>query len=268
MQEAGFARYPQLEPNSKSIMKTKLTLFVAVFAVALFGMGCASVKITKEQLQNGLVAYYPFDENAKDESGNNYHGFLEGPTSTTNRFGQPNQAIAFDGPKDGVSLPNQVFNGLEAFTFTMWLNLDAPNKSQTILSLANTNDDNAVMIHFKNGSLHIYVTHQEERRSLSVSEDIFEHNWRQIAVAREFSSATIKVYVDGVQKSNLAFTKTGALAVDPGGAWLGQDQDSVGGGFETYQALKGSLDDVRIYNRALSAEEVKALYDLEKPKGK
>ena len=38
----GFARYPQLEPNSKPMKKTKLTLFVAVLAVALFGMGCAS----------------------------------------------------------------------------------------------------------------------------------------------------------------------------------------------------------------------------------
>ena len=42
--------------------------------------------------------------------------------------------------------------------------------------------------------------------------------------------------------------------------------DSRGKGY--WQFLLGSIDDVRIYNRALSAEEVKALYDLEKPKSK
>ena len=44
MKKAGFARYPKLEPNSKSMKKTKLTLFVTVLTAALFGMGCASAK--------------------------------------------------------------------------------------------------------------------------------------------------------------------------------------------------------------------------------
>jgi len=44
MQEAGFACYPQLEPDSKSMMKTKLTLFVTAIAAALFFGGCASTE--------------------------------------------------------------------------------------------------------------------------------------------------------------------------------------------------------------------------------
>ena len=54
------------------MMKTKLTLFVAVLAAALFGMGCAS-----SSLNNGLVAYYPFNGNANDESGNQLHGTVQ-----------------------------------------------------------------------------------------------------------------------------------------------------------------------------------------------
>ena len=82
MQEAGFARNPQLEPNSKSMMKTKLTLFVTVLAVALFGMGCASSSLNK-----GLVAYYPFNGNAKDESGNGNDGEVNGATLGADRNG-------------------------------------------------------------------------------------------------------------------------------------------------------------------------------------
>ena len=245
-------------------MKTKLTLFVAVLAVALFGMGCSS-------LDKGLVAYYPFNGNAKDESGNDFHGLMEGPTSTTNRFGQSSQAITFDGADDRVSLPNQVFHGLEALTFSTWLNLDSATQKplQTILSLANKNDDNALVLTFEGISFTIQnSTQQNQRRSPSVSVDAFVHRWRQIVVTKMPSSEPYKVYVDGVLKSNLTMQENDVLVVDPGGAWLGQDQDAVGGGFDSDQALKGSLDDVRIYNRALSAEEVKALYDLEKPKAK
>ena len=55
-------------------MKTELTLFVAVIAVALFGMGCASTETNSDPLKNGLVTYYPFDGNAKDSSGNGLDG--------------------------------------------------------------------------------------------------------------------------------------------------------------------------------------------------
>ena len=48
--------------------------------------------------------------------------------------------------------------------------------------------------------------------------------------------------------------------------WIGADQDAVGGGWQSGQAVHGSIDDVRIYDRALSASEVLALYNLEKPK--
>ena len=47
-------------------MKTKLTLFITALAAALFGMGCASTK--PAFVSDGLVAYYPFNGNAKDES--------------------------------------------------------------------------------------------------------------------------------------------------------------------------------------------------------
>ena len=45
-------------------------------------------------------------------------------------------------------------------------------------------------------------------------------------------------------------------------------ESSIGHGTGNRRYFRGALDDVRIYNRALSAEEVKALYDLEKPKAK
>ena len=53
-------------------MKTKLTLFIAVLAVTLFGMGCAS------SLKEGLVLHYSFDGNVKDASGHEYDALKRG----------------------------------------------------------------------------------------------------------------------------------------------------------------------------------------------
>jgi len=56
--------------------------------------------------------------------------------------------------------------------------------------------------------------------------------------------------------------QTSAFSVSLNGLWVGPDQDSIGGGWQSTQHLKGDIDDVRIYERALSAEEVQALYNL------
>ena len=48
-------------------------------------------------LQSGLVAYYPFNGNANDESGNGHHGTVMGATLTSDRFGRPNKAYHFNG---------------------------------------------------------------------------------------------------------------------------------------------------------------------------
>jgi hypothetical protein len=67
--------------------------------------------------------------------------------------------------------------------------------------------------------------------------------------------------VDGVLRYGDS-RQTGDSLGDGGALVFGQDQDSVGGGFDSAQALLGLLDDVRIYDRVLSLEEVQALYDL------
>ena len=48
-------------------------------------------------LKDGLVAYYPFNGNANDESGNGNNGTVNGATLTTDRFGNTNKAYSFNG---------------------------------------------------------------------------------------------------------------------------------------------------------------------------
>ena len=55
-------------------------------------------------LNNGLVAWYPFDGNASDMSGNDKHGTVNGATLGTDRHGHANKAYSFDGVNDYISM--------------------------------------------------------------------------------------------------------------------------------------------------------------------
>jgi hypothetical protein len=73
---------------------------------------------------------------------------------------------------------------------------------------------------------------------------------------RDQQGGTISLYVDGVHqgtRENLSLT---ALRIDPNGLLLGQDQDSVGGGFQVHQALRSDLDELRIWNSVRTLDDI------------
>ena len=73
-------------------------------------------------LKQGLVAYYPFNGNAKDESGNGHDGDVKGATLANDRNGNSNSAYYFDGADDYINLGNDDdFNfGESDFSISLW----------------------------------------------------------------------------------------------------------------------------------------------------
>ncbi|MDR9487384.1 hypothetical protein, partial [Salibacter sp.] len=73
---------------------------------------------------NGLIAWYPFNGNANDESTFNNDGNLFGGVSlTTDRFGDPNSAYDFDGVDDFIEIPTPnelVFGNSDDFSINLW----------------------------------------------------------------------------------------------------------------------------------------------------
>jgi hypothetical protein len=70
---------------------------------AIFFLFCG---IAHAGLSDGLVAYYPFNGNANDESGNGYNEIVNGVTLMTDRFGNANNAYSFNGTDNEISLSN------------------------------------------------------------------------------------------------------------------------------------------------------------------
>ena len=71
-------------------------------------------------LKEGLVAYYPFNGNANDESGNGNHGVVNGATLTNDRFGTSNNAFDFDGISNNIKIGKNISLNSDYLSISIW----------------------------------------------------------------------------------------------------------------------------------------------------
>jgi len=205
-----------------------------------------------------LVAYYPFENNANDASGNGNHGSEN--VSMTYSSGHNGLAVEFHGSPQRIQLPPSVISGTDV-TFSLWLRATSGG---CLISGARAGADNEyiAMLH-NHESLHPLLLYYHRSggsgpsytTDVSVSDDI----WHMLTVVTVQSQT--KIYVDGALAQTVAIGSVTPLSIQ--GLWLGAEQDSVNGGFAAAQHFVGKMDDVRIYNRALSESEIQGLYNGE-----
>lgn len=229
-------------------------------------------------LSDGLVAYYPFNGDAKDASGNGLDGtVLAGTALTTNRFGITNAAFRCRGGAEGVQISGPLFNtGQTGYTINMWFSTD--NTAQL------TQD---IFTSFPSGRLAISYNHYlNPHRNLEfnigtrlgwvgtaakpysfegISTNFLAGEWHMVTFRK--SEVNFDMYVDGILDRHLFLD----AAIQGQFAWNNMTNmtEDVGAFIGSYgplsptEHLEGSIDDVRIYNRALSDAEIAALYDYE-----
>jgi len=244
------------------MMKTKLTLFASVLATVLFGVGCASTE--PAFVSDGLVAHYPFNGNAKDAGGNGNDGKSTMAKFSIDRHGNPSGSLVCDGAKGKVTVDgNRQIQDLakKDSTISLWVKLESQQPVSAIL----WKREDYNLYAAKNGNLKVErFSHVETKggfHRITTTEGLVVNRWTHVCCVWDESG--IKLYLDSGQlkfekeeRSHLPFSLGAHRLL------------SFGISNNNSQAMYGSIDDVRIYNRALSAEEVKALYDLENPKGK
>jgi len=229
--------------------------------------------------RNGLVAFYPFKGNANDVSGNNLHGTLgtsasQIPVLTADRFGKAGQAYDFDGVDDLITMGNptalQISNQI---TVAGWFNIRAYKTSTLVMGmLSKTRIDNNGQF---NGGYTLYFDFQPNQPNSFVT-------WPHLAtydanhaydfigtvstpspigtwvfLAMVVDGSTMKVY----QNEALKLTKNsnGGAVMLPDGA-QGNLVIGVYGQTANPFNYNGFVDDMTIYNRALSAAEITQLY--------
>lgn len=207
---------------------------------------------------NGLVAWYPLNGNANDYSGNGNHGTLIGGLIwTENIKGTSNSSAYFNGTDSYITVPNSnsIQLATNELTFSLWF------KGETTilgpLAFFSKNDKTNEIPQYSLNlnpltSLRFGVTNQSNTLAYDTYSYPFVYNsWYYLALTWDGSST--KLYVNG----NLIKTQTfsQSMKVDNHPLEIGRD---TGGLIDYY---KGIIDDIRIYNRSLSFEEINQLYN-------
>ena len=119
-------------------MKMKSLLFVTLATLGLIASTTAQ-NLPNYVPANGLVGWWPFNGNANDESGNNNNGTVNGPSLTTDRFGQSNAAYDFDGLNDFIECTDIGISGNTSRSVSFW----AKSTSINFMGLVNWGGNNS-----------------------------------------------------------------------------------------------------------------------------
>ena len=206
--------------------------------------------------EENLVAYYPFDGNVNDYSGNGHHGTINGNVvPETDRFGNPNGAYRFPGESfNYISVPDADDLHMNAFTLSAWVYTDADAYGSGYLICKGRD--------ISNGGYHLTVTDVAAvvqyggTNGAGVSDIPTTYEWHMITGTVEGDQACF--YVDGILQDTRTLSK----------AFTYNNSDPLSLGMHYYSGvpsswaypLLGVMDEVRIYNRAFSAQEVLDLY--------
>ncbi|MEM6264536.1 MAG: hypothetical protein AAGI38_18630 [Bacteroidota bacterium] len=111
-----------------------LPLPIRLLAVTCCLISTLSIGMAQSTLDTGLVAYYPFNGDALDQSGRNNHGTVLGATLTTDRKGKPNSAYAFDGEDDYIDFGDSAdFRFSTDFSISLWIEYPGGSQDGSII---------------------------------------------------------------------------------------------------------------------------------------
>jgi Concanavalin A-like lectin/glucanases superfamily len=209
---------------------------------------------------NGLVAWYPFNGNANDSSGNANNGIVTGATLTTDRFGVANSAYSFDGTNGLIRIPNSSSLTIKNNTFSMsfWLNVNTWQANSTeYYFLAKHSGVGAAQIGFHTYIYKSAITMRylngngSDWGFTSTNTYILPNAGTWFHVAYTVNSTENKMYINGV----LVDTQVAKpMGLDTSDLYIGKDP--IGGG----SYCPGKIDDVAFYNRTLTQSEITNLY--------
>lgn len=204
----------------------------------------------------GLIAYYPFNGNANDESESGNDGTVNGATLTSDRFGNSDKAYSFDGTSSYIVISDTSRLQLDTtdFTIASWIK---STSSGRILSRGECNGSLGWQMTLDSEGM---VTFAMQSPAFSGayyfrSTDSSYNNgqWHFIVFTR--SAGTVQLYTDGNSNgSSGTFTNTLTNTNLP--LAIGRNMETSP--CESYYS--GTIDDIRFYNRALSPIEIQQLY--------
>jgi len=224
------------------VVKRALTLAILATAIQACGGDDPVAPEGTDALAEGLIASYRFTSDATDSSGNGHDGTLVSGATAAG-------ALEVAATDEALELPSTVVDGLTDFTVAAWVQIDVVQAgSNQFLSGANASQDNAFGLYYQTVPNEWNIQLDGISDAYGVNDDVEDGGWHHVAFVRSGTTAT--AYVDGTSIGS-AVVSSAALDVDSGGLFIGQDQDVLGGDFDSTQSWAGLVDNLRFYDRAL-----------------
>lgn len=197
-----------------------------------------------------LVQHWPFDGDAKNAVPGGVDAIVTGATLTTDRFGNENGAYYFDG-NDKLIAAGAARFGTTSFTANIWAN---STQGSGLGNLMRTDGgfNPGWLLRFNAGRIEIWEGRSSHYGVISTA-SYADGNWHMLTYVRDVENKVGQLYVDGVYVCGYSMTSV-----------INNDSETELR-FGTYgdgEYYTGKMDDARLYNRALSAEEIAGLYAL------
>ncbi|MBP1669039.1 MAG: hypothetical protein H6Q21_1405 [Bacteroidetes bacterium] len=238
-------------------MKKVILLLLASIAL------CSSAQIPTA----GLIVYYPFTGDAADESGNGYDGIVNGATLVADRFGNPGSAYYFNGVNNNIDVNYQICNTYESeFTISMWINADSAQELYAkLLSFPQHADSWTEYWHYlavtyfnlENGQQKLEMPYYNDAGWVGkgITTEVYPNVWQYIVCT--FDNGEVRMYVNNELKMWETFSDTQLFFPGFGFSIGSRSMNEACDG----EFFKGTIDDIRIYNRKLSVSEMVTLYN-------
>ena len=240
-------------------------ILLAVLVMLLGWNSGASALPSNNPITAGLVAAYEFTGNADDVSGNGNGGVVNGATLTADRFGNVNSAYSFDAVDDYIRV-GETLSGLPAYTQAAWVNLGLADGAHAEHAILTTPSGT---LFYQHGPRILNIVLIEDRQG-GVSSNphtsfvyyvplgIADETWFHLSVTAHADN-TAELFINGSPVNpGTRFTDGGGVGDVPV-AVIGAGERSNKTPPVVFQ-FSGSIDDVYIYDRALSPSEIQTLY--------
>ncbi len=208
---------------------------------------------------NGLVGYWPFNNNANDQSINNNNGTVNGALPTTDRFSNPNAAYNFNGTSDYISVAdNPSLSGFNDMSISFWVKINQFSGIQAVVSKwfytlnCGSNTDNYTTA-FAGNTIN-FATNNNNGSGFSSTQTFTTSDlnvWKHFAFISKATQGQY-IYVNGVLSGSTALTGSVCNSTNP---------LIFGAAISTFRFFGGGLDDIGIWNRALTPCEITQLYN-------
>ena len=210
--------------------------------------------LTGIDLDNGLLAYYPFNGNANDESIYGNNGIIYGATLTADRLGNLKSAYSFSGDaaKDYIQATVNLPTGNNSRSISVWFNTTDMASTTTgwnfnsIISWGSPTGNHMNDLAIADGKARFSGYGNDH----VVPGIVSDGNWHHFVFTHNESTSTSAIFIDGIQK----ITYTTSYNTIFSDLFIGK---RVG---EHNQYMNGLIDDIRIYDRALPNAEIQQLY--------